>query len=112
MRSAGSVVFRLKPDQTPARDENLALLRQVGAGRFDEQDSRQMILTRDVGEPRVLPQAGLTGSAALGRRFIRDDQALPSADQGGSADDARAGKLVLHPVPCERRDFEKIRALV
>jgi hypothetical protein len=71
-----------------------------------------MILTRDIGQPRVLQQSRLARRAALRCRFVRDDQTLATLHQPDPAHDPRAWDLALHPKSRQRRDLQKIRSLV
>src|ERR1035437_7928642 len=61
----------------------------------------------------ILPRkARFARRPALGRRFIRDNQAFASFHQSDSADNPRARNFSVHPKPGQRRDLQKIRAFI
>ena len=78
MRSFGAARDLAKP--AAAGHEDLALDRQIRAGRFDQQDRRQPVLLAISASRAILPQASFADRAALDRGFVRADQALAPAD--------------------------------
>src|SRR6202012_1845246 len=97
-----------------ARHEDLGLIEQIGAARFDQVHDRQLVLEHDLLHTLALALAGGRDRAALDPRVRgRDDaaQALDIADaRDRTAARARAVLVVVHAVAGERHQLEERRA--
>src|SRR5262249_22320782 len=92
--------------------KDLALHRQIGASRFHQENTGQVVQAGNVSKTCVLPKAGLAGGATFGCGFVCSDQAFASADQSYAADNTGAGELIFHAMSGQRGDFQEVRALV
>ena len=93
------------------RDEDLRLVRQVGARRTRSARSTAAGLLGDLRRPGTSCAATTADRAALHRRVVRDDHALDALDHADAADDAGADREVAAPAG-ERHQLEEVRALV
>ena len=78
------------PPEVLAVREDLGLQRQERAARVDEVQARQLVLLGDLLRAQVLLDRQREVRAALHRRVVRDDHALPALDDADARDDARA----------------------
>ncbi len=91
--------------------EDLVLERQVGATRVDEVEARQPVLLGHLLRAQVLLDGEGEIRAALDRRVVRHDDALPPLDEADARDDARGGRFAAVHVPGgERVELEEAAA--
>ena len=116
LRDAARRHARLVGEAAAARHEDLGLVEQVGAARFDQVHDRQLVLHHDLLDALALALAGRRHGAALdGGVGGRHDaaHALDIADaRDRAAAGARAVLVVVHAVAGERHQLEERRAAV
>ena len=114
LRDPGSRHARLveeDPAEVLAVREHLRLQRQEGAARVDEVETGQPVLLGDLLRAQVLLHGQREVGAALDRRVVRDDHALPTLDDADPGDDPGARGLSLVHVPGGQRvQLEERRA--
>ena len=90
--------------------KDLGLEREECAARVDEVEARQAVLARDLLGAEVLLHRERVVRAALHRRVVGDDHALPALDDPDSGDDAGRGRVAVVELPGgERVQLEERR---
>ena len=101
------------PPEVVAVGKHLGLVRQVGPAAVDQVEARQPVLARDLLRAQVLLDRQRVVGAALHRRVVGDDHALPARDAPDPGDHPRAGHLVVvEPVGDQLADLEERRARI
>ncbi len=96
----------------PPGTKILVLDRQIGAGRFNEENARQVILGRNVGEAAIFDLADLADCATFDSSLVCNDHAFTARDETDSANDAGTDVLSIDVDTRQRSDFKKVRSLV
>ena len=102
-RQLGEVVEPLT-----AGDEDLALVRKIGAARLHQVDHGQPVLTGDLHRPEVLAQRGDGARAAAHCGVVGDQHALGSLDDADAREHPRSDREVGAPGG-QRRELEQWR---
>ena len=91
--------------------EDLILMRQVRAAAVDQIDARQAVCLGNFLRAQMLLDGHRVVGAALHRRIVADDHALPARNAANAGDQPRAGDFaVVQVVRRKLADFEKGRA--
>ena len=91
------------PPEVVAVGEDLVLQREKRAARVDQVDARQPVLLGDLLRAQVLLDRQREVRAALHRRIVGHDHALPAFDDADAGDDPRGRSLVVVHVPGRER---------